>query len=426
MLRFLIRPLDGSGELTATLYQYSRIYASQIVLLTVLSAMTIFRREMSCNRVFHEGDDAQDQADEAQEEEGGQAWDELLEGAGKWGSGKPLMEMVQSIWGSMMRSKERVKSTNKRSENWTEEMSDELLEGAGLSLSGEPFCSAVVSLWARVWLTSLVEHERSVSKPSPLSNDLSPDVQVHILSFLHPKDITAFACCSTDCNILVNSQDSDTCLQLWKTLWDRDYAWLIESWDVGIEARKRSLIKDRPVDKQLYFEFGQTYTNYLLAGHNTMQDCLVGLHGNIYDITKFLDDHPGSPETLLAYAGQDAARHFEDIGHSGHARKRAVTLCVVVDLSCHDEHGFGVRRGTDVGDSIRIVPSGRQPGRQARRPGTLHKVRKQLLLDERKSRRAFLRSAPNNILTEITVYYDAFDRRWKAWYTDYEFETQYL
>ena len=41
----------------------------------------------------------------------------------------------------------------------------------------------------------------------------------------------------------------------------------------------------------------------------------------VYDITKYLDDHPGGAEVLLDVAGQDADEFFEDIGHSADARK---------------------------------------------------------------------------------------------------------
>lgn len=41
----------------------------------------------------------------------------------------------------------------------------------------------------------------------------------------------------------------------------------------------------------------------------------------MYDVTKYLDDHPGGAEVLLDVAGQDADEFFEDIGHSNDARE---------------------------------------------------------------------------------------------------------
>jgi cytochrome b involved in lipid metabolism len=40
----------------------------------------------------------------------------------------------------------------------------------------------------------------------------------------------------------------------------------------------------------------------------------------VYDITKYLDDHPGGAEVMLDVAGQNADEFFEDIGHSKEAR----------------------------------------------------------------------------------------------------------
>ena len=41
----------------------------------------------------------------------------------------------------------------------------------------------------------------------------------------------------------------------------------------------------------------------------------------VYDITKYLNDHPGGPEIMMEFAGKDADEMFEDIGHSNEARK---------------------------------------------------------------------------------------------------------
>lgn len=48
----------------------------------------------------------------------------------------------------------------------------------------------------------------------------------------------------------------------------------------------------------------------------------------VYDVTKYLDDHPGGPEIIQDYAGKDADDMFEDIGHSKGARETLATLCI--------------------------------------------------------------------------------------------------
>ncbi|OQR85245.1 cytochrome b5 [Achlya hypogyna] len=69
----------------------------------------------------------------------------------------------------------------------------------------------------------------------------------------------------------------------------------------------------------------KVFTQEEVAAHTTAEDCwiIVGEAGEkkVYDVTKYLDDHPGGPEIILDLAGQDANEEFEDIGHSTDARK---------------------------------------------------------------------------------------------------------
>merc|ERR1719326_2200987 len=52
-----------------------------------------------------------------------------------------------------------------------------------------------------------------------------------------------------------------------------------------------------------------------VAKHNTEDDCWVVLHGKVYDVTDFLEDHPGGATSIVAYAGKDASKPF-DMLHS--------------------------------------------------------------------------------------------------------------
>ncbi|MQL73881.1 hypothetical protein Taro_006244 [Colocasia esculenta] len=56
--------------------------------------------------------------------------------------------------------------------------------------------------------------------------------------------------------------------------------------------------------------------------HNSKKSCWLVIHGKVYDITKFLDEHPGGEKVLLhASRSGDASGSFEDVGHSSTARK---------------------------------------------------------------------------------------------------------
>ncbi|EAU84237.1 hypothetical protein CC1G_08167 [Coprinopsis cinerea okayama7 len=57
-----------------------------------------------------------------------------------------------------------------------------------------------------------------------------------------------------------------------------------------------------------------------LRAHKTRDSFYILIHGKVYDATKFMDEHPGGDEVILAEAGQDATEAFEDVGHSDEAR----------------------------------------------------------------------------------------------------------
>ena len=52
----------------------------------------------------------------------------------------------------------------------------------------------------------------------------------------------------------------------------------------------------------------------------------MSIHGKVYNVTKYLDDHPGGEEVLLDRAGKDATEDYEDVGHSNEARKALLPM----------------------------------------------------------------------------------------------------
>jgi len=57
-----------------------------------------------------------------------------------------------------------------------------------------------------------------------------------------------------------------------------------------------------------------------LREHTTKDNIWLLLEGKVYDVTKFLEEHPGGDEVILSEAGKDATEAFEDVGHSEEAR----------------------------------------------------------------------------------------------------------
>lgn len=55
--------------------------------------------------------------------------------------------------------------------------------------------------------------------------------------------------------------------------------------------------------------------------HSSDKDCWIVVHGKVYDVTAFLEEHPGGYDIIVSTTGRDATRDFEEIGHSNQAKK---------------------------------------------------------------------------------------------------------
>ncbi|XP_010257977.1 PREDICTED: cytochrome b5-like [Nelumbo nucifera] len=76
------------------------------------------------------------------------------------------------------------------------------------------------------------------------------------------------------------------------------------------------------------------YTLQQAAEHNKRDDCWVVIDGKVYNVTDYLDEHPGGDDVLLAATGRDATEDFEDAGHSNDARELMKAYCIgELDLS---------------------------------------------------------------------------------------------
>ncbi|CCL99402.1 uncharacterized protein FIBRA_01420 [Fibroporia radiculosa] len=65
-----------------------------------------------------------------------------------------------------------------------------------------------------------------------------------------------------------------------------------------------------------------------LKANNTKDSLYVLIHEKVYNVAKFIDEHPGGDEVILAETGKDATEAFEDVGHSDEAREILKTLFV--------------------------------------------------------------------------------------------------
>ncbi|EXJ86933.1 hypothetical protein A1O3_03887 [Capronia epimyces CBS 606.96] len=58
--------------------------------------------------------------------------------------------------------------------------------------------------------------------------------------------------------------------------------------------------------------------------HNHRESCWVVIHGVVYDLSDFLDKHPGGATSILRYAGQDATQEYDAI-HPPHTIEKGLS-----------------------------------------------------------------------------------------------------
>ncbi|KJA28895.1 hypothetical protein HYPSUDRAFT_61731 [Hypholoma sublateritium FD-334 SS-4] len=54
-------------------------------------------------------------------------------------------------------------------------------------------------------------------------------------------------------------------------------------------------------------------TGQAVAEHASRDSCWIIVHSKVYDVTEFLDEHPGGSKIILKYAGKDATEAYEPI-----------------------------------------------------------------------------------------------------------------
>ncbi|KAJ9584043.1 hypothetical protein L9F63_021620 [Diploptera punctata] len=63
------------------------------------------------------------------------------------------------------------------------------------------------------------------------------------------------------------------------------------------------------------------YRRSEVESKNNSQNAWIIIHNSVYNVTEFLNEHPGGEEVLLEQAGKDGTEAFEDVGHSTDARE---------------------------------------------------------------------------------------------------------
>ena len=64
-----------------------------------------------------------------------------------------------------------------------------------------------------------------------------------------------------------------------------------------------------------------TYTIEEISQHNQVDDCWLLIDGIVYNVTPFIEEHPGGSEIMIQHAnGTDVMNAFEEAEHSTKAK----------------------------------------------------------------------------------------------------------
>lgn len=139
---------------------------------------------------------------------------------------------------------------------------------------------------------------------------IHPDLIIHILGYLDPKELTVIAQVSPKYKIL-----SGSCI-IWNNLTER------------IPARWREQhMKDLSTDKAIlrYFQLIHLIAETILSDKEKL---IIRVHGALFDLSHFAAEHPGGMAILEEYKGGDGTRIFDLAKHSEYARELSQNLII--------------------------------------------------------------------------------------------------
>lgn len=121
----------------------------------------------------------------------------------------------------------------------------------------------------------------------------------------------------------------------------------------------------------------------IMSGRGTFLVLMMNTGGpKVYDVTKYLDEHPGGSEVMLDHAGKYADEFFEDIGHSSDAReilkRYQIGLVAVSGPRPHGSFWVGLRLSPcnwHGGPRAQCSESVTHVGRRAHKMGVSHGLR---------------------------------------------------
>jgi cytochrome b involved in lipid metabolism len=94
-----------------------------------------------------------------------------------------------------------------------------------------------------------------------------------------------------------------------------------------------------------------------LSRHCHANDCWIAVHGNVYNVTAFLQEHPGGAQLILEHAGKDASAGFAAVHAAAFLDMLPASAHVGV-LEAGGGGGVGDEGGEDEGVPTNKLASG--------------------------------------------------------------------
>ena len=84
-----------------------------------------------------------------------------------------------------------------------------------------------------------------------------------------------------------------------------------------------TITKTNNTDEGLKF---YTLSEVKLKNGTDNKQVWIIIKDSVYDVTSYLDIHPGGAELILEWAGRDGTKEYQDFGHSSDANKELKKL----------------------------------------------------------------------------------------------------
>ena len=98
-----------------------------------------------------------------------------------------------------------------------------------------------------------------------------------------------------------------------------------ENKEKAVEEKVEQDAPEQPVEEATTASEKQISSTEL-AKHNKSNDRWVAIRGNVYDVTSYLDEHPGGADLILNYCGEDATSAYNTKGGEGKHSAKADAL----------------------------------------------------------------------------------------------------